>query len=86
MPGTRVEGIFEELKKFLSPRRIWQKALIPKHDLLKSFATPTIKVNIAQKKFSHPFYNFSIVFVPLTSNKKNSEEFSSFKLCLKMIF
>ena len=58
MPGTRVEGIFEELKKFLSPGRIWQKVLIPKHDLLKSFGSPTIKVNIAQKSFRTPFTTF----------------------------
>ena len=39
MPGTRVEGIFEELKKFLGPGSIWQKVLVPQHDLLKSFGT-----------------------------------------------
>ena len=51
MPGTRAEGIFKELKKFLSRRRIWQKFLVPQHDLLKSFGTPTTEVNIAQKVF-----------------------------------
>ena len=51
MPGARVEGISEDLKKFLSPRCIWQKLLVPKHDLLKSFDTPTTKLKIAQKVF-----------------------------------
>ena len=51
MPGTRAEGIFEELKKFLSPGSIWQKVLVPQHDLLKSFGTPTTKLKIAQKVF-----------------------------------
>ena len=51
MPGTRAEGIFEELKKLLSPGSIWQKVLVPQHDLLKSFVTPTAKVKIAQKVF-----------------------------------
>ena len=51
MPGTRVEGIFEELKKILSPGSIWQKVLVPQYDLLKSFGTPTTKLKIAQKVF-----------------------------------
>ena len=45
---TRVERIFEVLKKFFSPRRIWQKVLVPQNDLLKSFGTPTTKLNIAR--------------------------------------
>ena len=51
MPGTRAEGIFEELKKFLSPGSIWQKVLVHQHDLLKSFGTSTTKFKIAQKVF-----------------------------------
>ena len=51
MPGTRVEGIFEELKKFLCPERTWQKVLVPQHDLSKSFGTPTTKLKVAQKVF-----------------------------------
>ena len=51
MPDTKAEGIFEELKKFLSPGSIWQKVLVPQHDLLKSFGTPTTKLKIAQKVF-----------------------------------
>ena len=51
MLGTKAEGIFEELKKFLSPGSIWYKALVPQHDLLKSFGTPTTKLKIAQKVF-----------------------------------
>ena len=51
MPGTRAEGIFEELKRFLSPRSIWHKVLVPQHDVLKNFGTPTTKFKIAQKVF-----------------------------------
>ena len=51
MPGTRAEGIFAELKKFLSIGTIWQKVLVSQHDLLKSFGTPTSKLKIAQKVF-----------------------------------
>ena len=51
MSGTRAEEIFEELKKFLNPGSTWQKVLVPQHDLLKSFGTPTIKLKIAQKVF-----------------------------------
>ena len=51
MPGTRAEGIFEELKTFLSSGSIWQNVLVPKHDLLKSFSIPTKKLKIAQKVF-----------------------------------
>ena len=39
MLGTRAEEIFEDLKRFLSPRSIWQKVLVLQHDLLKSFST-----------------------------------------------
>ena len=49
MPSTKAERIFDELKKFLSPGRIWQKVLVPQYDLLKSFSAPTTKLNIAQK-------------------------------------
>ena len=51
MPSTRAEGIFEGLKKFLSPGSIWQKVLAPQHDLLKRFGTPTTKIKIAKKTF-----------------------------------
>ena len=51
MPGTRAEDIFEEFKKFLSPGSILQKVFVPQHDLLKSFGTPTTKLEIAQKVF-----------------------------------
>ena len=69
MLGTRAKGIFEVLKKFLSHGNIWQKVL-PQHDLLKSFGTPTIEFKIAQKVLV-TFYNFTIVFVPLAlSNGK----------------
>ena len=51
MPGTRAEGIFQELKQVLCPRRAWQKVLGRQHDLLKSFGTTTTKLKIAQKVF-----------------------------------
>ena len=51
MLGTRAEGIFEELKKFLGPGSICQKVFVPQHDFLKSFGTPTTKLKIAQKVF-----------------------------------
>ena len=51
MPGTRAEGVFEELKKFLSPGSIWYKVLVAQHDLLKSFGTSVTKLKIAQKVF-----------------------------------
>ena len=86
MPGIRAEGIFEELKKFLSPGSIWQKVLVPQHDLLKSFGTPTTKLKIAQKVFV-PLLQLFINFRAPDINKKNSKGFNSFfKLCLKMIF
>ena len=51
MLGTRAEEIFEDLKRFLSPGSIWQKVLVPQHDLLKSFSTPNTKLKIAQNVF-----------------------------------
>ena len=51
MPGNTAEGIFEELKKFLSPGSIYQKVLVPQHNLLKSFGAPTTKIKIAQNVF-----------------------------------
>ena len=51
MPGIKTEEIFEELKMFWSPGSIWHKILVPQHDLLKSFGTPTTKLKIAQKVF-----------------------------------
>ena len=71
--GTRAERNFEEVKKFFSPERIWQKVLVLQHDISKSFDIPTTKLKIAQKFFL-PFYNFTLVFVPLTLNKKKSKE------------
>ena len=41
MPGTKAEGIFEKLKKFLNPGSTWQKVLLSQHNLLKSFGTLT---------------------------------------------
>ena len=92
IPGTKVEEIFQELKKFLCPGRTWQKVLVPQHDLLKSFGTPTTKLKVAQKVFV-PLLQLYNSFRTLgikqkqKQNKKKSKEFNSFlKLCLKMIF
>ena len=86
MPGTRAEGILEELKKFLSPGSIWQKVLVPQHDLLKSFGIPTTKLIIAQKVFVALLQLYNSFRNP-DIEQKNSKEFDSFfKLCLKMIF
>ena len=84
MPGTRAEGIFEELKRFLSPRSIWHKVLVPQHDVLKNFGTPTTKFKIAQKGFVL-LYNFTIVFVPLTLNKKKIPKSLSYVNCLNYV-
>ena len=51
MLGTRAEEIFEDLKKFLNPRNIWQKVFVPQNNLLGSFGTPTTKFKIAQEVF-----------------------------------
>ena len=51
MPSPRTKGIFNELKRILSPGRIWRKVLVPQHDLLKSFSASTTKLVIAQKFF-----------------------------------
>ena len=61
MPSSRVEGIYDELERFFSPGRIWQKVLLAQHDLLKSFSTPTTKLNIAQK-FSVPLLQLLNIF------------------------
>ena len=64
MPGTRAEEAFEELKKFLSPGSIWQKVLVPQHDLLKSFGTPTTKLKIVQKVFAPLLQLYSVFPTP----------------------
>ena len=85
MLGTRAEKIFEVLKKFLSPGSILQKVLVPQHDLSKCLG-PLPQSSKQLKTFLCPFYSFTIVFIPLTLNKKNSKEFNSFlKSCFKMI-
>ena len=48
MLDIREEETFEDLKKFLSPGSIWQQILVPQYDLLKSFGTPTTKLEISQ--------------------------------------
>ena len=70
MPSTRAKGIFDELKRFLSPGRIWQKVLVLQHDLLKSFSAPTTKLNIAQKFFVPLLQLLNIFRTPDTEQKK----------------
>ena len=70
MLGTRAEEIFEDLKRFLSPGSIWQKVLVPQHDLLKSFGTPTTKLKIAQKVFVPLFQFYNSFHTPDVEQKK----------------
>ena len=70
MPSTKGEGIFEELKKSLTLGSIWQKVLVPQHDLLKSFGTPTTKLKIAQKVFVPLFQFYNSFHTPDVEQKK----------------
>ena len=70
MPGNREEGIFEKLKKFLSPRSIWQKVLVPRHDFLKTFGTPATKLKIAQKVFVPILQLYESFRTPYIEQKK----------------
>ena len=70
MLGTRAEEIFEDLKRFLSPGSIWQKVLVPQHDLLKSFGTPTTKLKIAQKVFVPLLQFYNSFHIPDVEQKK----------------
>ena len=86
MPGTRAEGIFEELKKFLSPGSIWQKVLVPQHDLLKSFGTPTTKLKIAQKVFVPLLQLYNSFRTLDIEQKKIPKNLTVFLIMFKMIF
>ena len=81
MPGTRAEGVFEELKKFLCPGSIWQKVLVLLHDLLKSFRTLTTKLKIAQKGFVPLLQLYNSFRTPGIEQNKIPKSF--FKLCFK---
>ena len=85
MPGTEEERIFEELKKFLNHETIWQKVLVPQHDLLESFGTPTTKLKIAQNVFVPLLQLYSNFRTPDIEQKKKKRSFqrihSFFKLC-----
>ena len=70
MPSNRAEVIFDELKRFLSPGRIWQKVLVPQHDLLKSFSTLTTKLYITQKNFVPLLQLLNIFCTPDIEQKK----------------
>ena len=56
---------------------MWQKILVPQHDLLKSFGTPTTKLRIAKKVFV-PFLQLYNSFRTPDTEQKNSKEFNSF--------
>ena len=77
MTGTTAEGIFEELKKFLSPGSIWEKVSVPQHDISKSFGTPTTKLKIAHKAFVPLLQLYNNFRTPDTEQKK-SKRFNSF--------
>ena len=49
MPGTRAEGIFEELKKVFEPWKHLAKCFGTPTWPLNSFGTPTTKLKTAQK-------------------------------------
>ena len=86
MPGTRAEGIFEELEEFLSPGSIWQKVLVPHHEHLKSFGTPTAKIKIAQKVFVVLLQLYNSFRTPDIEQKKIPKSLTVFlKLCSKLI-
>ena len=71
MLGTRAEEIFEDLKKFLSPRSIWQKVLVHQHDLLKRFRAPTTMLKTAQKVFVPFFQLYNSFHTPDIERKKS---------------
>ena len=73
MPATRVEGIFEELKKFLNPESIWQKFLVPQRELLKGFGTPTTKLKIVLKVFVPLLQLYNSFCTPDTEQRKTSK-------------
>ena len=87
MLDTRAEGIFEKLKKIFSPGSIWQKVLVPQHDLLKSFGTPTTKLKIAQKVFVPVLQLYNSFHTPDIKQKKslyrNNIKLSTFLMTLK---
>ena len=78
MLGTRVEEIFEVLKKFLSPGSIWQKVLVPQYDLSKSFDTPTTKLKIAQKVFVPLLQLYNSFHTPDIEQKKFQKSLTVF--------
>ena len=78
MLGTRAEEIFEVLKKFLSPESIWQKVLVPQHDLSKCFGTPTTKLKIAQNFFVPLLQLYNSFHTPDIEQKKFQKSLTVF--------
>ena len=72
MMGSGAEQILKQLKKFLSPGATFQKVQIPQYDLLKGSVPPTQSTK-QLKKFSYPFHNITIIFLPLTMNNNNKK-------------
>ena len=86
MPSVRAEDVIDESKKFLSPGSIWQKVLVPQHDLSKSFGTPITQLKIAQKVFVPLLQHYNSFRTPGIEQKKFKEFHTFLKLCFKIIF
>ena len=54
----------------MNPRSIWQKVLVPQHDLSKGFGTPTTKLKVAQKVFIPLLQLYDSFHTPDTEQKK----------------
>ena len=78
MLGNRAEEIFEVLKKFLSPRSIWQKVLVHQHDLSKCFGTPTTELKIDQNVFVPLLQLYNSFHAPDIEQKKFQKSLTVF--------
>ena len=70
MPGTRVDGILQQSKRFLNPGSIRQKVLVPQHDISKGFGTPTTKLKIGQQVFVPLLQLYNSFHTPDKEQKK----------------
>ena len=78
MSSTRADKIFEELKKFWSPRSICQNVMVPQHDLLKSYGTTTRKLKIAPTVFVLLLQIYNSFPAPDFEQKKNPKSLTIF--------
>ena len=85
MPGTRAEGIFEELTIF-EPWEHLSKSFGPQNDFLKSFDTPNTKPKIAQKAFIPLLQLYNSFHTPDIEQKNPNSLTVFLKLCLKIVF